>query len=283
MKRNAIVRIILFSLIIAVLVGILLTGIGVRLYTFQVDHTTENYTHGAGQIPAQEVRDIEIEWASGSITLETADTDVITFHETGSKNADPLVFRQNGDKLIIQYQANINVFGFTSNFGKDLVITVPHDWKCGELTVDAASADLTVNNFSASEVDLNLASGDSRFTDCKVSELNLECASGEVYYVGTLNTLDCDTASGKVTAIFDNIPKSIDFDGVSGDLELTLPADAGFTVGMDAISGNFYSDFETTNRNGRYICGNGACKIDVDGISGSVTIRKGDAHRPKFS
>ena len=283
MKRNAIARIIIYSLILVILVASLICGIAAGTFAVRVDYDSEAYTLGSGEVPAREIKAIEIEWAAGSITIETADTDLISFHETGDNDADPMVYRQNGDKLTIQYQASKVFFGFSSSPSKDLVITVPKGWICSELTVDAASADLTVNNFTADEVELNMASGDSHFTDCVINELSLDCASGEVYYVGTLYTLDCDTASGKVAAVFDNIPKSINFDGASADLELTLPADAGFTVEMDALSGRFESDFETSKRNGNYISGNGACKIDVDGVSGSVTIHKGDAHRPKFS
>lgn len=280
MKRNAIVRIILFSLIILILTSILITGLGVGLFTYRVDHDTEVYTLGSGEIPASNLREIEIDWAAGSITIETADTDLISFQESGGKNADPMVYRKNGDKLIIEYQAAKVQFGFSSFSGKDLIITVPQNWKCSELTVDAASAELIVNGLKAEEVDLNMASGDSQFTDCNINELSMDCASGEVYYTGTLYQLDGDAASGKLTAIFDNIPRSIDFDGASADLELTLPKDAGFTVEIEGLSSDFTSEFETSYRNGQYIHGDGSCKINVDGMSGNVTIHKGSEQRP---
>ena len=274
MKRNAIVRIVIFSLLILLLVTLLLVGLGISLFTYRVDYDAKTYSIGSGEFPAAALLDIEIEWASGSITVETADTDMITFREVGGQASEPMVYRQQGDKLIIQYQAPKVFVGFSASSSKDLVITVPYDWNCGKLSVDAASADLTVNGLQANDVELNMASGNSHFTDCRIVELELDCASGEVYYVGTLYTLEGDTASGNVTAIFYNIPRSIDFDGVSADLELTLPADAGFTVEMEALSGNFSSDFETVRHNGRYICGDGECKIDVDGVSGNVTIHK---------
>ena len=279
MKRNAIIRIVLFSLLILVLVSVLLAGLGIHTYTAGSDHRTETYALGSGQVPSNEVRDIEIDWAAGSITIKTADTDVISFYETGDNDADPMVYRQAGDKLTIQYQEDDVLFGitlgFSSSASKDLVITVPEDWQGGKLTVNAASAELSVNGVTADDVSLNTASGDCVFTDCALGELELDSASGKVSYTGTLYSLDCDTASGDITAVFDNIPRSIEFDGVSADLELTLPADAGFTVEIDALSGTFNSDFETSHQNGLYICGNGSCRIDIDGMSGNVTIHKG--------
>ena len=55
---------------------------------------------------------------------------------------------------------------------------------------------------------------------------------------------------------------------------MVLPEDAGFTVKLDTMSGDFESDFDTTLRNDSYVAGNGRCRIDVDAMSGDVTIRK---------
>lgn len=280
MKRNAVIRIVIYSLVIVILLGLLAAGMGARMYVFSLDLDTGKYEQGSTSIPAQQLRNIEIEWASGNITIETADTDTITFQETGGTNAEPMVYRQNGDKLTIKYQQPKVIVGFTSSARKDLVITVPQDWVCSELSVDAASADLTVSSLTIGKVELNCASGSCDLTDCTVDELNLDCASGEIYFSGSLNSLDCDAASANVTALLRNVPNSIDFDGASGDLDMTLPANSGFSVTMDSLSGNFSSDFETYRKGGRYVCGTGACEIEVDGVSGDVIIRKGEAVDP---
>ena len=274
MKRNAIARIIIYSFIILILVSILLAGLGIGMFTYRIDAQTETYTMGSGEIPAREINEIAIEWAAGTINIQTADTDTITFQEAGNQNAEPMVYRQNGNKLTIEYQASKIHFGFSVSNNKELTVIVPRDWYGHQLSVDAASADLFINGLTADDVDLNMASGDCHISQCDITDLDLDCASGEIYYVGTLKTLDCSAASGKVTAVLENIPSSIDFDGASADLELTLPEDAGFTVELDTLSGHFDCEFETTRRGELYICGNGGCKIDVEGMSGNVTIHK---------
>lgn len=274
MKRNAIARIIIYSFIILILVSILLAGLGIGMFTYRIDAQTETYTMGSGEIPAREINEIAIEWAAGTINIQTADTDTITFQEAGNQNAEPMVYRQNGNKLTIEYQASKIHFGFSVSNNKELTVIVPRDWYGHQLSVDAASADLFINGLTADDVELNMASGDCHISQCDITDLDLDCASGEIYYVGTLKTLDCSAASGKVTAVLENIPSSIDFDGASADLELTLPEDAGFTVELDTLSGHFSSEFETTRRGELYICGNGGCKIDVEGMSGNVTIHK---------
>ena len=52
------------------------------------------------------------------------------------------------------------------------------------------------------------------------------------------------------------------------------PDFAGFTVTMDAMSSDFITDFDTTVRNGSYVCGDGHCRIDMDAMSGDVYIRR---------
>ena len=275
MKRNAVVRIIIFSLIILLLVGVLLAGLGISMYTFRVDTLTESYIVGNGEIPAREIHEIEIEWAAGIVQIQTADTDTISFQEKSEyMNAEPMVYHQNGNKLTIEYQAPKIHFGFGPSDSKELLITVPKDWYGDSISVDAASANLFINGLVADDLELNIASGDCHITSCELIDLEVDCASGNVYYDGTLKTMDCSAASGKVVANFKNIPSSIDFEGASADLELTLPEDAGFTVELDTLSGYFGSEFDTTRRGELYTCGDGSCKINVDGMSGDVIIHK---------
>ena len=280
MKRNAVARIIVYSLILVVLVSVLVCGIAAGTFAFRVDYDSETYTIGSGEVPAWEIKDIEIEWASGDITIQVADIDTISFYESGDQSAPPMVYRQEGDTLTIQYQAPQVFIGFGSSPSKDLVLTVPQDWYCHNLSIDAASADVFLNRLNANEAELNMASGESHMTDCNFVSLELDSASGEVYYSGKLTTLDCNTASGNIIATLLNVPSSINFDGASADLELTLPADAGFSVEMDTLSGSFHSDFATTQHDSRYIYGDGACQIDVSGISGSITIHKSEVQIP---
>lgn len=275
MKRNAIARIIIFSLIILILLGILIAGLGVGLYTYRIDTQSDTYTLGNGEIPAGEIREIEIEWAAGKVQIQTADTDTISFQESSDDlDAEPMIYRQNGNTLTIEYQTPRFQLGFNSSDSKELLVTVPKDWFGDNISIDAASADIFINGLMADDVELNMASGESHITSCDFIDLEIDSASADIYYVGALKTMNCSAASGKITAVFSNVPASIDFEGASADLELTLPEGAGFTVEMDTLSGDFHSEFETAQRGDLYVSGDGACKIDVDGMSGNVTIHK---------
>jgi hypothetical protein len=230
-------------------------------------------------LDAAGIRNIAIEWAAGSIVIQAKDIPEIRISEEGEKQSEkPMVWKIQDDKLIIQFAKDLK-FSITTgmnldDFSKDLLIEVPLDWQCNELEVAAASASLDIKNLAIRDMEFDGASGTCVFDNCTVEKLDLDTASGNVRFTGSLQQLDCDAVSADIVLELTNVPGRLDMDTVSGDLEVTLPADAGFTVSMDTLSSVFESDFETTMRNGSYIAGNGRCRIDVDAMSGDVIIRK---------
>lgn len=283
MRANAIVRIILYSLAILVLISILAGALLLKTFIVDTDWVTVFTTENAGtvasvgSVSADEILDIQVEWAAGTITVEPGDVTEITFSETAGLTEDNrLIWSQKGDKLVIQYMKkySLELFSNGTTIAKDLTITVPRDWICRELEIDAASAQVNVSSMTINEVDFDGASGVCTFTDCHVTKMDIDTASGDIRYSGTLGELDCDAASASCTLQLTNCPKRIDADMMSGDLRLTLPDDCGFSVKMEALSSNFTSDFPTTFQNGRYIYGDGNCVITVSAMSGDVMIYK---------
>lgn len=297
MKRNAIIRIIIWSLVIVLLLGILASVmVGWNLGKLRRSETavetliavpqeTQYFgsTEGKNTFPASEVSELEIEWVAGEILIQTGNTDEITVKEDG--NSDPkyaMVLRQSGDTLKIQFCEDSVAGGFgitfnTPDLSKDLTITVPMNWELDSLEIDCASATVEVNDMIIREVDFDGASGTCEFENCTVEDMNIDTASGDIRFIGNLTTLDCDAASASVYAVLTNTPSRLDMSSMSGDLEIILPGDAGFTLAMDAMSSDFESDFETTMKNGNYVCGDGRCRINVDALSGDVIIRKDDS------
>lgn len=291
MKTNAIVRIVLFSIAIVILFGILLTGIGVSLFMVDTESSetisnlpiaSDGYST-TSIVSAADISNIEIDWAAGSITFLTDDIDEIRIEEIDSssvKHKYQMVCEQKGDTLKIEYSEDtINWTGISFGadiIAKDLIITIPTDWICNNLEIDAASACVTVENMTINEVNFDGASGTCVFTNCNVSVLDVDTASGDIEFTGELDVLDCDSASANCTLILYSDPSRIEMDGASGDLDITLPEGCGFTCSMDRLSSDFKSDFSTTVSNGSYIYGDGSCRINVNAMSGDVTIRKGE-------
>lgn len=230
---------------------------------------------------ASAVSELEIDWVAGEILIQPGNSDQITVREDNvSDEKYAMKLQHKGHKLKISFcEESVNNFiGFGSNaeLSKDLTITVPRDWICESLDIECASATVEVNDLTIREVDFDGASGTCEFENCTVEEIDIDTASGDVRFIGSLDILDCDAASASVYAVLSNTPSRVDVDTMSGDLDITLPEDTGFTVTMDGVSSDFSSDFETTMKNGNQVHGDGRCRINVDAMSGDVILRKGE-------
>ncbi len=286
MKSNAIIRIILFSLAILVLASLMLGGIGFGSYLTNLDKDysyKENQLVNFGEVAPvgsfdpQDIRNIEIDWAAGSIRIVSSpDVKEITVSETYVSNQNyRMTYTNLGNTLEIQFDNQKLYLGISYDHSKDLVIEVPADWTCNELEIDTASAYVDIQNLTIGKVDFDGASGVCNFTNCTVEKLDMDTASGDVNFLGQLNMLDCDAASANCKIDVSNQPYSIKIDSASGGLDLTLPDNSGFTCKLDTLSGDFTSDFETIPQGNRlYRHGDGKCQIDVSGLSGDVIIRK---------
>ena len=296
MKTNAIIRIIVWSLVLLILINIL--G-GFLIRGFYLDNYSI-FSPKSGAHPTEEtfapdvplsneeilsidpasIRELEIEWAAGDILIQTDDVEQITIQESDvDDEKHTMVYSINRQKLTVRYRKEPVRVGIgasiNAEISKDLYITVPNDWNCENLEIDAAAASVKMNNMTIREVDFDGASGTFTINNCNIRALDIDTASADVHFSGTLDTLDFDAASASFIAVLYNTPNRMDMDGMSGSLDLTLPEDCGYSVTMDGISSHFSTDFkETTFRNDAHIYGNGSCRIDVDGMSCDVIIRK---------
>lgn len=279
MKRNAIVRIVLYSILALSLVGVLIGGIAFKGYSAPgiiVRSTTEAPVVSQNHFSAEKIDRLSIDWAAGKIVILPVEGSQIAVTEELLGEEDEMVLKLDGSALYVEYSENAVSLNFGSTHKKNLYITVPQDWVCKELEIDAASATVQAEFLTIEKVESSTASGDHTFRDCKVEKLKLETVSGNLDYSGTLDKLEFNGVSAEADIILTNHPKSIKLDSVSGDLNLTLPEGCGFTVEKDSLSGTCTTEQETVDRNGKLVHGDGTCEIEVNGLSSSVHIRKGD-------
>ena len=278
MRRNAIVRIVLFSILALSLVGVLIGGIAFKRYTSPgiiLRYTTEAPVVSQNHFNAEEIDRLNIDWAAGEIVILPVEGSEIAVTEELLEEEDEMVLKLDGSTLYVEYCEGAVSLNFGSAPKKNLYITVPQDWVCKELEIDAASATVQAERLTIQKAASSTASGSHTFRDCKVEQLTLETVSGDLDYSGTLDKLDFGGVSAQADVVVTNFPKSIDVETVSGDVNLTLPKECGFTLEKDTVSGHFSSELETRKENGKYVYGDGQCKIDVEGVSASITIRKG--------
>lgn len=295
MKRNAIVRIILWSIVLLVLLALFFALLYVPGGNFLkrentpetsmvpvpiIEQQDNSQLHrNISKADPSQIQEIAVEWAAGSIRILPKDITEIRITEEGTTQSQkPMVWKVRDGKLSIQYAESKKVsLGINTQWdeiSKDLLIEVPIDWQCDSLEVIAAVASLEVKDLTIREMEFDGASGSCVFDNCTVETLDLDTASGNVHFTGSLQQMECDAASADILLELSNVPRRLDMDTASGDLDVTLPADAGFTVTLDTLSGDFESDFDTSMHGERYVAGNGSCRIDVDAMSGDVTVRK---------
>ncbi len=274
MKANAIVRIVIYILIIILLCAILAAGIAIGTLSFSFG-SHESLTEGSGSVAADLIENIEIDWVAGEIILQTdPESDMITFTEkVSSKDDQPMGYTITDGTLLLCFSHKRGIqLSFSSVGTKTLIITVPADWVCDELSIDAASTDATISNLTINKIDLDSASNRFMFNNCHISSLDVDGASNEIHITGYLEKLDCDGMSTKISADLVNTPNRLYLDGISSQLELTLPVDCGFHVSMDGMSNHFSSEFDTKFLDDAYIYGDRRCQITVDGMSSDISI-----------
>lgn len=230
---------------------------------------------------AGSIRNLDIDWVSGTITIQPDENAVdITVAESYVDNTKyQMAADIKGNTLKIQYcreTITFPSFGMDIDISKDLYITVPAGWVCNDLEIDAAAANVVVEDLTINEVDFDGASGNCEFINCTVGELDVDGASGDIRFSGELNALDFDGASANCVLVLTNSPREITMDGMSGSLDLTLPESCGFTVTMEGLSTEFTCDFPTTLSGKKHVYGDGRCRISFGGLSGELTIRKGE-------
>jgi len=285
MKNNAILRIIIWSIVIVLLLGPLAGALGYSQFkrnrrsevTPDSTRNTQDGRENTVQYDASEIRSLNIQWAAGNITIQPdADIDTIQISERSVENSKhQTVYKKTGGTLTIQFsQDSIVGFGISirDNLKKDLTILVPEGWECDKLEVEAASANLFLSDLTIRDMEFDGASGIAEYHNCILDSLDIDTASGDIHFHGSLHTLDIDAASASFYGDLLTTPDRIDMDSMSGNLELTLPEQTGFIVHLDGLSTDFSSDFETITRNDSHIFGDGKCEINVDAMSGDVKI-----------
>lgn len=312
-KQSAVIQIIAFSITAIVLVGILIAGMSghlfngnFSLFSYSGDsyRNADKYIAGSGEVNADGIRNIEINWLDGAIDVEVYDGDTIQFSETARKNLDKedqLQYYQQGDRLIIQYRKmnHTPFFNFSNSFHKNLTVKVPmtlaeelDDFSIDtvsseskmiginakKISYDSTSGDLLLQNSTSDRLDFNSTSGSLTGEGLTVTgKAEADTISGSAKLEGSLENIQFDSVSGELEITTKLCPQNINSDTVSGDVTLFLPENEGFTCSKDTVSGSYSSEFEVRWEDDKGIYKNGDRDFSFESVSGNVNINKNTA------
>jgi len=248
-------------------------------------------------VDAASVNTLIVDWTAGSVVLETYEGDQILFSETARGNLDDderLQYRVENGRLEIRYCESKRWFFWSDwNFPtKELTVRIPSSWVEGDMQINTVSASCSTTHLAVPSFIVNTVSGDVYLTDCAVDTLSVNTVSGEcrvensvcdtmkfnstsgkLDFEGELYDLSTNTVSGDVKLESRLCPATLEADSTSGRVTLLLPADSGFTLEYDSISGDVSNEFNAQIQGGKYIVGSGEADFNVDTTSGDVILQ----------
>lgn len=225
------------------------------------------------------------------------------------KEEDVMRYGVKNGELTVQSGRNGRVFGWWNNYRISVKVMIPRSFTgtadistvsgtiSGEgMNAETAiyattSGDISLKNGTHETLRAGSVSGRIRIEGTEAETLRADTMSGDIRATGSFLEINADSTSGtllfetekgrKIDASTTSGGISIDCadaselgeisaDSVSGDVEISLPADSGFTLSFDTVSGSQNNDFAM--KAAAY--GNGRTEIDVNTTSGSLSMRE---------
>lgn len=214
----------------------------------------DGFALGGASLPADGIREIEIEWIAGEVEIECYDGSEIVFSET---SAEQLSERQTMRYLVKDGELEIRCCESKTVQlpEKTLTVQIPASLIVDELEADVVSASLTARGVQAREIKLESVSGNI-------------CADGL-----TAEKLQIDTVSGIAEILRCDVARKLKIDTVSGNAAMQLAASAtGFTLKFDTVSGSVHCDVPVTTSRKSMVYGDGSLEIEMESVSGSFKI-----------
>lgn len=224
---------------------------------------------------------ISVEWKGGTVNVETIDdgNEMIRLEENSDyeMNDDTRMhYEIDGDELKISFAKKDKKLGDKSKW---LYLGIPRTVleKLTELDIETVSADVYATQVSVpnGELSVETVSGGvyCENQDGFTRELSLKSVSGEICYYGSTEKLEMHSTSGEIYyGDGDDSLREVEVGSVSGDVYLYL-RDAGFSLAFETTSGSLYSTPSLTSyKDGHYVYGDPSCEIEVETVSGDLSI-----------
>ena len=270
-------KIILWSIIAAVLTGVLVWGIAggasfgntwgnfvnsiknINVSEF-VDklpddaETSEQFEKNAG-----EIHEISMRFVDENITIIPTDGDVIRVEEASEhaiKNEDIMHYGVKNGELVVQSGRNGRVFGWTDTYQIDVRVMIPRSFTgsidintvsgrltAGETNAESAlygttSGDIAIDGGAHKELRTESVSGKITIGNAQASKLRADTMSGDISVQGTFAEVNVDSTSGRIQ-IEAAGAREIDTDTTSGGIEVQCTQTEYLEkISADSVSGD---------------------------------------------
>ena len=238
-----------------------------------------SYTGGEIRVPAEDITALSIDWVAGDVKIMVTDGEeiVVTEHVDRGIPEEYALCVEADNTLRIRY----------SNDGwgidapeKDLTVCLPRTVAENLTAVDLSgvSADFAVGKLTVRDAfSFDTTSGklEMQSMNAPQAKATVSSVSGKVELDGSFREVKAGSTSGEIDLMLRNAPAAVEVSTVSGEVDVELPAGTGFTLDYSTVSGELECDFPLTKSvDGKYVCGDGACRMEIGTTSGSLSVER---------
>ena len=269
----------LWTTALALAMVLALTGCGTQKPSDNgpaADYTPDGgYTLGAGDVvQLNGFRSIDIEWVSGSVSVELYDGEGIELREAlsdGGAVTQKMEWRVTEDQSTLDIRSQPRQTGVTEE--KHLTVKLPRSLVLYELDIETVSAAVSVDlteedTLTLSELDVTSVSGTVSVNAANAGEISLSTTSGDIRGSVRTQKLEADSVSGAVDLTLDILPAEVEMETTGGSITLGLREAIVPPSPLPVV-------FKTTSGK---LGGSMACTVvqsaawEFDTVSGDVTI-----------
>lgn len=259
------------AIIFCTVFALLLAGCGVNIYGCHgiIDMTYENaekYSVGNFSYSAADVKSVSVNWIAGKVTIVESNTETLSVSEKENnlEEAEQLHYLIENGKLTIQFrQSDYKSFiNFSGPDPKEVTVEIPSGVT---LDLNVIAADVYIGVLNADTFEISSVSGNVTVREVFAKNVKAESVSGNISIL-SINSpvISAETVSGGVELDLLSA-NSIDIKSVSGGITLSLNG-LGAKVKFDTTSGSYHQAENS------YVIGDGRLLIDVETVSGSLSI-----------
>ena len=238
-----------------------------------------SYTGGEIRVPAEDITALSIDWVAGDVKIMVTDGEeiVVTEHADRGIPEEYALCVETDNTLRIRYSNDVWGIDMPE---KDLTVLLPRTVAENLTAVDLSgvSADFAVDKLTVREsFSFDTTSGKlkTEVLTATGAKADVNSVSGDIELDGSFREVKAGSTSGEIDLMLRNAPAAVEVSTVSGEVDVELPAGTGFTLDYSTVSGELECDFPLTKSvDGKYVCGDGACRMEIGTTSGSLSVER---------
>ena len=217
------------------------------------------YVMGGATLAASDVSELNIDWVSGTVTIEAYDGTEVAISET----SEDALTDSTTMHYYLESDGTLNIrFGIPGMKSqgenlpdKNLLVRVPRTLRLDEVEMNGLGRSIHMDSVCCSTLEMNSVSRQITLYECEIDDIEV------------------NSVSTNVQATFSIMPETVELNNVSGSTLLYVPEDAGITLEYNGLISSFHSDLPVANKGKKKVIGNGACVIECNSVSGGIDIQ----------